>query len=398
MDFADPEGRDPVIMYMKAGALRGLNKYRESLSLLEQLVKSDPSDVRYLVEAAGCCSELGDYRTAREYLSGALRIQPGNPYLVRQIADAYFHEKDYGQAKEHYLQVYADDPGFYLARQLARSYENLGLAGTAVLYYRTALEMNPADYKSTFRLANIYRRQEQYVEGIFLTDSYLESDSNNIEMLKLNAFLYFLKEYYSAAVKRIEYCHSLGDTSEFLNKYLGYSYFKTDAYAEAKTFLEKAWLEDTLNADLCYILGLSCDYSYYKEQAIEYLEKTIRLITPAPEHVSRVYQDLAKAQTGYYKYDDALDAYHKALELTPADTLLIFQLASHYDNWIKDKRMALQYYEKFMDTRPAQKKPLPKIPAEGGITLSYYDYVERRIKEIREEIFWEGNEPEKDIP
>ncbi len=392
MDHADPDGIDPAIMFLKATALKGLNKYQEALPLLEQLAGIDSSNIRYLIEAAGCCSELGNYREARKYYSMALSIQPDNPYLISHMADVFFREKNYEEARGYYMMAYSADPDFYLARQLARSYDNLGLADTAVYYYRKALQLNPADYNSTYRLANLHKLKEEYRQGILLTDLFLESDSINIEMLKLNAFLNFLEENYERSTERFERCHALGDTSEFLNKYLGYSYFKTEKYGEAKIFLEKAWLRDTLNADLCYILGLSCDYSYYKKQGIEYLNKTVELIIPAPEHLSHVYQDLGKANTGYYKYDDALDAYFKALEITPGDTLLIFQIASHYDNWIKDKDMALFYYEKFMETRPEKRKSLPKIPVEGGMTVSYYDYAERRIKEIREEIFWEGKE------
>ena len=68
--------------------------------------------------------------------------------------------------------------------------------------------------------------------------------------------------------------------------------------------------------------------------------------------------------------------------------MLIYKIASHYDHWIRDKEMALQYYEKFMLTRPKDKKPLPDIL--GAVVVSYYDAVEKRINEIKEEMFWEG--------
>jgi tetratricopeptide (TPR) repeat protein len=155
----------------------------------------------------------------------------------------------------------------------------------------------------------------------------------------------------------------------------------------AKDFLEKAYLKDTLNPDLCYTLGLACDFSVYKELGVFYLSKTIELVTPSPDFLSQVYQDLANANTGFYKYDEALTAYLTAFELTPNDTLLIFKIASHYDNWLKDKENALVYYQKFMDTRPKKNKPLPKMP--GVMVLSYYEFVERRMTEIREEMFWE---------
>jgi tetratricopeptide (TPR) repeat protein len=81
-----------------------------------------------------------------------------------------------------------------------------------------------------------------------------------------------------------------------------------------------AYLRDTMNADLCYTPGLSCNYLIYTKLGIKYLNRTIDLVTPAPEFLSRIHQDLAAA---------------------------------------------------------------------------YYDYVERRIKEIKEELFWEGEKQNK---
>lgn len=49
---------------------------------------------------------------------------------------------------------------------------------------------------------------------------------------------------------------------------------------------------------------------------------------------------------------------------------------------------ALDYYQKFMDTSPKQKNTtLPKL-TKDELILSYYEFVERRIKEIKKDSFW----------
>ncbi len=398
IDRTDPGGTDPELLYRKAGAYRGLNRFREAISCLEQVHRQDSTDIRCIIELADCYQSLANYPRTRHYYTMALQQDPGNPYLVRQLADSHFQERNYRKAKSQYLKAFAGDSGYYLSKQLARTYEGLGVADTAIVFYQRALALNPADYFSTYRLASLYKDQEQYLAGIMLTGSYLEGDTASIEMLKLNGFLHFLNKDYERSKARFEQCIALDDTSEFVNKYLGYSYFKTEEYDAAKDYLEKAWFRDTTNADLCYVLGLSCDYSFYKKLGIRYLEKTVDLMSPSPETLSRVYRDLGKAYTGYYQYAEALDAYLTAHELNPADTVLIFEIASHYDNWIKDKNKALEWYGKFMETRPVDRKSLPKLPTSEGITVSYYDFVERRINEIRKEIFWEGKETKEEIP
>ncbi len=392
IERADPDGTDPELLYLKASAYRGLNRFQEAVPCLEEILRQDPNDLRCMVDLADCFQSLANYPRTRHYLEMALDIDPGNTFLLSQLADTWFRQRNYKQAKTRYLKAFAADSGYYMSRQLARTYEGLGIADSAVQLYRRALSFNPADYQSTIRLAGLYRDGEDYPAGIRLTEGFLERDSTNIEMLKMNGFLHFLNRDYETSRERFERCITLGDTSDFVNKYLGYSYFKTEDYDAAKGCLEKAWLRDTANADLCYVLGLSCDFSYYKKLGIQYLEKAVELMSPSPTALSRVYRDLGKAYTGYYKYDKALDAYLAAHDLNPSDTVLIFEIGSHYDNWIKDKGKALEWYGKFVETRPTNRKPVPKLPTAEGITVSYYDFAERRMKEIREEIFWEGKE------
>ncbi len=390
IDKTDNYNSDLRLLHLKATALKGLNKYQQAIIYFERLYRQDSSNIINIIELADCYQSLGEYKKTQELYCKILKLDPFNNYLIQNLANSYYMDDDFEQAKKYYLTAYAADSTFYLSKQLAKCYDNLEIIDTAILYYQKVISLNPADFQSAYRLANLYKQKEDYKKGISLTDSFLNRDSTNIKMLKLSGSLHFLDKNFSKSIARFEKCIALNDTSDFVNKYIGYSYFKTEKYEKAKDYLEKAYLQDTMNAELCYTLGLSCDYSIYKKLGIKYLNKTIDLVTPAPEFLSRIYQDLGTAYTGYYKYEEALEAYLKGYELNPNDTLLIFKVASHYDNWIKDKNKALTYYQKFMETRPKDRKPLPTMHVEGGIVVSYYDYVERRMKEIKEELFWQG--------
>lgn len=381
---------DLELIILKATALKGLNKHQEAIPYYVQIFKNDTSNLKSIVELANCYQSIGNYKNTQKLYSRALLINPQNNYLFQQLANSYYLDNDYKNALKYYLSAYSTDSSYYLSKQLAKCYDNLNKIDTAIFYYRKTVELNPVDFQSTYRLAGLYKQKEDYEKGIFLTDSFLEQDSTNIKMIKLNGFLYFLNKDFTKSTERFEQCIALSDTSDFVNKYLGYSYFKMEEFQKAKDYLEKAYQKDTTNIELCYVLGLSCDYSIYKKLGIEYLSKTVDLLIPSPTILSQVYQDLAAANTGYYKYEEALGAYLKAYELTPNDTLMIYKIASHCDNWIQDKNLALKYYQKFMTTRPKDRKPLPKMPVPGGIEISYYDFVERRMNEIKEELFWQG--------
>jgi tetratricopeptide (TPR) repeat protein len=357
IDAIDKYNSDLSLLDLKATALKGLNKYQEAIKAYEKLLMNDTGDLKNIIEIANCYQSLGDYKKAHTYYKKAIKISPYNNYLYQQ---------------------------------LAKCFDNLGKTDTAIFFYQEAFNLNPMDFESAYRLANLYKQNEDYKTAINITDTFLINNSTNLRMLKLNGYLNFLNKDYIKAITSFEKCVSQEDTSDFTNKYLGYSYFRAGEYMKAKDYLEKAFQKDTSNVELCYILGLSCDYSVYKKLGIQYLSKTIELATPSAAFLSQVYQDLAAANTGFYKYEEALEAYMKAYELTPNDTLLIFKIASHYDNWIKDKEKALKYYQAFMETRPKERAEPPEIPMPGGIVVSYYDYVERRMGEIKEELFWKG--------
>ena len=355
----DEKNSDIQLLDLKATALKGLNRYREAIPVYEKLLKNDTSNLGNIIDLANCYQSTGDYKNAQQYYRKALTLSPQNIYLYQQLADALYQDEDYQNAIVYYAYAHTEHSSGYLSKQLARCFDNLERTDTAIYYYQQAITVNPFDSQTAYRLANLYRQKEDYVDALDVTGSYLSHDSTNVKMLKLDGYLNFLNKDFTGAINSFRKCISLKDTSAFTNKYLGYSLFKVKEYQEAKDYLEKAFLEDTTNIELCYTLGLSCDYSVYKKAGIDYLSRTIELATPSSLFLSQVYQDLAVANTGFYKYEEALDAYLKAYELNPGDTLLIFRIASHYDNWIKDREKALEYYQVFMTTRPKNKRSVP---------------------------------------
>ncbi|MBN2274603.1 MAG: tetratricopeptide repeat protein [Bacteroidales bacterium] len=386
---------DPELLYLKGDALKGLNKYNEAAACYKKLFDEDTSNIKLMVDLAECYKSLNLYKKAQQLYEKALQMNPANRYLLQQLANAFYMDDDYQKAARYYALSITNDTVYYLVRQLARCYDNNELIDSALLYYHKTLLLNPNDESSVSRLANLYINRKEFNKAIQMADSFLKIDSTGSKISRLSGYAHFLNKDYAVSAERFKYCLLQNDTSVFVIKFLGYSLFEMKQYGEAKDFLEKAFLQDSLNTDLCYTLGLSCDLSYYKKQAIEYLHKAIELITPSTSFLSRVYQDLATAYTGYYKYPEALDNYMKAYDLTPGDTLLLYKIGSHYDNWMKDYNMALHYYQKFMDTRPKERKGLAANTIDGMIVVSYYDFVERRMKEIREEMFWHEEKQEE---
>jgi len=388
-DSLESAGMSTSFHEIKALAYKGLNRFRDAAEQYKYLYMLDTLDLHVLIELAGCYSAMGDFGNARDYYGRALMLRPASPFLVQKMGDTWFQDDQYTKALASYLEAVRTDSSYYLLKQTARCYDNLTEYDTAIIWYRKALAATRIDLQSSYRLAMLYRDREAYDSALNVTRSYLEKDSANLRMLRATGYLSYLNGEYQEAIYSLEKCLSFNDISDFTHRYLGYSLFKTGNYDSARVYLIKAFTVDSTNAELCYVLGLACDYSYYRVEGISYLEQSIRLQTPAPELLSRIYQDLASAHTGLYKYDEALDDYRKAYSSTPEDTILLFRLAYHFDNWIADRDSAVYYYRMFLEREPEGRRS-PKRVLFNNEFVSYYEYARRRLDAIKEERFWEG--------
>ncbi len=48
------------------------------------------------------------------------------------------------------------------------------------------------------------------------------------------------------------------------------------------------------------------------------------------------------------------------------------------------------YYQAFLDTRPIKKDSSSNKSISNIIAVSYYDFAEKRMEEIKENLFWQG--------
>ncbi|MCF8373643.1 MAG: hypothetical protein K9H64_18625 [Bacteroidales bacterium] len=380
------------LLFLKASAYKKVNKYTEAIAGFDELLKIDSTNTNNLVELADCYKSIGAYKKSQELYTLALIVNPENNYLLQQLANSYFLDDSFEKAKNQYLQAWQNDSSYYLAKQIARCCEKLEKADSAETFYKRALQFIPFDNYSTYRLGTIYKNQDSLAKASEIIDPWIEQDSTSSKMFLLSGSVHFLLKEYREAAELFDHCLILGDSSEYVFKFLGYSHFKNDRYDLARIYLKKAFATDSLNVDLCHALGVACDKSYYRPEAIEYLNHCIDLVTPSPDYFAAIYQDLASAYTSNFNHKEALDAYLKANEYTPGDTMLVFQIASHYDHMLKDEEQALRYYEKFLAMRP-ESKPVRQIQGLG-IDVSYFDFVERRIAAINEEKFWNGEHPD----
>jgi tetratricopeptide (TPR) repeat protein len=201
-------------------------------------------------------------------------------------------------------------------------------------------------------------------------------------VVRLSGYLHYLNQDFQDAVDRFGNSLRLGDSSLFVWKYLGYSYFKQNDFPNTIAYLGKVFEKDSSDAELCYALALAND----TPESIRYFYAAINLTSPAIPILSDLFRDLSLALTKDRKYEEGLDALLRALALTPRDASLIYRVGIHYDNWMDDKVTALKYYHDFMVTRTDPDAPFV-VTGTSIIDQDDYRHAERRIKDIEEKLF-----------
>ena len=375
----DPDSIDAETMYLKATALKALSRYREAISCLEEIYQVDSSDLRSALELADCYRTVSNFKKPQEIYEKLLVWHPGNRYLLHLIAGTCMNNGQYARALEYYLTACAGDTTAFLLKQIAACCEKTGSVDSAILFYNKAIACDPDDYQPVFRLANLYKNLDDYESGILVTDQYLIREPDNLDVNRLNGYLQYLMRNFSISAERFQHCSDLKDTSAFINKYLGYSYFRLGKYDRTVEYLGKVLGTGNEDAEMYYVMGLCHDVPVN----IAYLDTAIRMVTPAVSFLSEVYQYLALALTKTAAYDSALALLLKAHELTPDDIQLLNKIGTHYDNWMENKPMALKYYRDFLATRSFVVHQI----TNGKPVFDYeYKMVEDRIRELERQM------------
>ncbi len=373
---------DNKLLHYKGLALKGLQKYNEALDSFEQVYKRDSLNFQAVIEIANIYKIFGDNTRAYVALKRADKIHPSNS-LKTEIASTLLNQEEFSKALEIYFSLLKQDStNTYFIKNAARCLEGMEEFDDAIRFYEKAMVLNANDYQSVQKLSNILIKKKNFQRGMEITDAYRKLDTSNIKINRTNAFMYYSNKKYEEAEMKFGNCIVMNDTSDFVMKYLGMSLFRQEKYFTAKKYLAIAFAQDTTDSQACYYLGVAYSRSMEAKKGIEYLNKAIQLLNPAPTYMSSVHQNLAEAYNGDSQSQNALKAYLEARRLDPSDTLLIYKIAVHYDLQVKDKAQALKYYDVFMSTRPPMVSGKPKSETDRSVA-SYYDAVQTRMIELR---------------
>jgi tetratricopeptide (TPR) repeat protein len=364
-----------------------LSRYDSALYFYQLSLKTDSNNLRKLSATGQTLSALGRYNEAIRIYRTIFQRDSSSLKSRLQLANLYLVLDRFNEAKEHYEYLSdLDSSNYFYFKQLGRCYQELGDTNLAIDRYLKAHNLNGYDLAVVSRLINLYLQKRDFDNGITLANEGLAIDAINTDLRKQRAYLYYLTGQYNLAIQDFSRVATAGDSSKFTLKYHGLCYYEEKFYREACMDLYKAYIKDTLDAETCFFLGLSCRWSGEEEEGVKYLNKTIHLLNPDPRQISRIYIELAGVYQVLHLFDKTLESYQKALEYSRNKDIIYFRIAQVYEENLKNKKMAIEYYQKFLDTRTLEYQ----LYDPAAETMSpVLESVQNKINRLKEELFFE---------
>ena len=351
IEFIDSKEPTKDLLFQKAQCCKSLNDYQSAIEILTALSEEYPDDITIKLQLASCYETASIYSKSIECYNNLIRLDSTNSYFQVRKADLLYRSEKYSLALNAYLEIDSTYNQNYIARCIAMCYDKLNQTDLAKDYFRYAWKLNEKDAYSACSLVKILVKEENFLSALDYSEKFIEKDSTNSTMNALNAYAYYNIQNYEVALPRFEKCLQRGDSSVIVNRTVGYIYYFYDKDSLARTFLQQAYLQDTTNNNLLYILGKVNSKLTYYDEATECFHKVIERFAPPSRNVLfGLYKELALANDSLRKFDRAIGTYSRALSYSSNTTdqmELNFRIAYLYDNELNNYTLAVMYYKQY---------------------------------------------------
>lgn len=285
-------------------------------------------------------------------LNTAIKIEPKNAENHLLMGDALLEKNptEGGPAIKEYDKFTELNPkspkGILRAGKLYQRGRNYQLA---LDLYKKAQELDPTFAPAYREKAELYHLAGQKANAVESYKKYLELNNSDEARERYAAFVFNNKQY-SEAITEIENLQKNGNTSLYLERYLGYSYAElpgkqdTTAYRKGLNAITKFFEKSSKVPNFKYV---GTDYKYKgillsklgkDSLGIIEMEKAAQVDPKLANDVSR---EIAKAYMKAKKYNKAVDTYNSIMNGEPknlnAQDWYEFGRAYYYDGGAKQR-------------------------------------------------------------
>ena len=418
-------GRGEGLISTNEHIIRGAESYSrgylaDAISEFNEVIESaapDRDKAIALTYLGIISDEKGEYDKALDYLNRARTYDGKNPEIYKNLAIVYRHRKEFDKALESAQMSTSLSEGAADASLLTGNiYFESGRYDEAIAAYREVLAKSPDNPRVLYNLGSAlmkkgdefaaieYFRQAGAADriGDVAHKAYSRLGVMSIERKSFEEAEKYLKQ--AVAIRP-------GDA---LNRYnLGIAYLRQNKTAEALQELEKA--EATGEADATVLEGIGDAYFslknydksldvygrlrqgndrnvrilsrigeiYYEKGELDGAYEAYRKITtiePATENARIAYLNMGNILDDEQRFDEAIEAYQRALSISPKDDAAYYNLGIAYKHAGKPE-LAITAWKKAAELDPADAAPSVAI-ADYYYERGFYDLAESEYRRI----------------
>jgi len=240
--------------------------------------------------------------------------------------------------------------------------------------YLDAFNIDTLHLKSIYGLSKFFKELRIKDSTMLFIDKGLNIDSTNVNFIQLKAnVLYFSKDF-DGAIEQLIKLDSLNFKSITTYEMFGMCYYNLKDYENAESYLKRALNIDRKNSKILYRLGSL----YYEQKKI----KIARIYLMQSIMYGRGDLDKQYLLSGIIEKEElnlkvAVNQFKEAVKYNRNNANALFQLAFASDSYFKDKKIALKYYQNYIQRFESKR---------GNLTVFASD----RINEIKKEYFLKG--------
>jgi len=392
-------------VFKVADSLLRIGNYQEAIKKLET---EEPKTIEIYDKIAGIYQTVGNYNKAIENYNKALLIKEvvdiksklGKVYraaglplkaieiyeeiiqkdstnlmVANSLGSLYLSKKKTKSARKIFEYLKEKDPlnpnyPYQLAVALGRLKKPLEMGQN----YLDAYIIDSLHIKSIYRLAIFYKDLKFKDSTALFIEKGLQIDSLNINFNQLKANVLYKDKNYKEAIKHLKLLDSLNYKSVGIYEMLGMSYMNLDSLDRAEGFFKKAMKIDRMNGKINYRLATIYHAKKEYKKASMYANMSIFMLKP---DIDKQYFLLGIIYKEENKLKEAINSFKKAFENNSRNYEALFELAATSDAYYKDKKIAFDWYEKYLnrfDTKDKEKSSFAK----------------KRIKYLKKDFFIEG--------
>jgi tetratricopeptide (TPR) repeat protein len=343
--------------------------FDEAIESLNHCYYQDTLNIDYMKKVAFCYSKLGRLQDAKGAYLHILEMDSTNISALNQLAVVYSKESAFAKAADQYQRLIEIDPSnSYYHKQIAELTLKLGNISESLYYFEKAYLLNPKDIEAISDLIQIYQELRIYTKADSLISEGRMLDSTNVNFILQSAKSAYMQKKYPFVIDDIHLMLELTfDTTVYLLKLLGISYFHINDYQQSIDILREVIHYNEKSEVVHYYLGLAYRAMGKLNKSIEHFEKAIDM--GISNNISTYYTNLAITWEEQGVFGESIKAYQAAYR-SSKNKILLYHLARNYDLYYEDKKTALKYYELYLATN------------DTG-NAKFNDYSKHRISEIK---------------